>query len=94
MGELSYELYLSHMLVVLGTVALYRAVMGASQAWAFAVYAPAVVACVLLAGVLEKTVSAPLLRRWRSSRSRPPSVSIAQVAGSSARTADGAADRA
>lgn len=92
MGELSYELYLSHMLVVLGTVALYRAVMGASQAWTFAVYAPAVVACVLLAGVLERTVSAPLLRRWRSSRSRTPSVNIAQVAGSGA--GDVAADRA
>lgn len=94
MGELSYELYLSHMLVVLGTVALYRAAMGASQAWTFLVYPPAVVLCVVLAGVLEKTVSAPLLRRWRShsTSARPPSTDIAQLAGSGA--GEGSADKA
>ncbi|WP_431286615.1 acyltransferase family protein [Roseateles chitinivorans] len=54
MGRLSYELYLSHMFVVLGTVALYRALLGASQAWTFVVYVPSVVLCVGLAMALER----------------------------------------
>ncbi|ANH67332.1 acyltransferase [Mitsuaria sp. 7] len=53
MGRLSYELYLSHMFVVLGTVALYRALLGPSQAWTFVVYVPAVIASVGLAVALE-----------------------------------------
>ncbi len=88
MGELSYELYLSHMLVVLGAVALYRAAMGASQAWTFLVYPPAVVTCVALAGLLEKTVSGPSLRRWRGVAARSPGLITGSGAG------DGAADRA
>jgi peptidoglycan/LPS O-acetylase OafA/YrhL len=54
MGRLSYELYLSHMFVVLGAVALYRALLGPSQTWTFVVYVPAVVACVGLAVALER----------------------------------------
>ncbi|MDH0867799.1 acyltransferase [Mitsuaria sp. GD03876] len=77
MGRLSYELYLSHMFVVLATVAAYRALLGESQAWTFAVYLPAVAACVLLAVALER------LMRWRPSKAAPAS-SIAQVAGSGA----------
>jgi peptidoglycan/LPS O-acetylase OafA/YrhL len=54
MGSLSYELYLSHMFVVLGGVALYRALLGKEQAWTFTVYLPVLLACLGLALVLEK----------------------------------------
>jgi peptidoglycan/LPS O-acetylase OafA/YrhL len=54
MGSLSYELYLSHMFVVLATVGTYRAVLGKEQAWTFTVYLPVLVLCFGLALVLEK----------------------------------------
>jgi peptidoglycan/LPS O-acetylase OafA/YrhL len=54
MGSLSYELYLSHMFVVLATVELYRAALGKEQAWTFTVYLPVLLACFGLALVLEK----------------------------------------
>jgi len=54
MGSLSYELYLSHMFVVLGAVALYRALLGKEQVWTFAVYLPVLLLCCGLALVLEK----------------------------------------
>jgi peptidoglycan/LPS O-acetylase OafA/YrhL len=53
-GSLSYELYLSHMFVVLGAVGLYRAVLGKEQAWTFSVYLPVLALCVGLALVLER----------------------------------------
>jgi len=56
-GRLSYELYLSHMFVVLATVGAYRALLGATQAWNFAVYVPVVVCCYYLARLLEQRVS-------------------------------------
>jgi peptidoglycan/LPS O-acetylase OafA/YrhL len=54
MGSLSYELYLSHMFVVLAAVELYRAALGKEQAWTFTVYLPVLLACFGLALVLEK----------------------------------------
>jgi peptidoglycan/LPS O-acetylase OafA/YrhL len=57
MGSLSYELYLSHMFVVLGAVGLYRALLGKEQAWTFTVYLPLLLLCVGLALVLEKFTS-------------------------------------
>jgi peptidoglycan/LPS O-acetylase OafA/YrhL len=57
MGSLSYELYLSHMFVVLGAVGLYRALLGKEQAWTFTVYLPVLLLCVGLALVLEKFTS-------------------------------------
>lgn len=57
MGNLSYELYLSHMFVVLSAVALYRALLGKEQAWTFTVYLPVLLLCVGLALVLEKFTS-------------------------------------
>ena len=53
MGQLSYELYLSHMFIVLATVALYRASLGKVQTWTFAVYLPVLVCCYGLALLLE-----------------------------------------
>lgn len=69
MGRLSYELYLSHMFVVLAIVAAYRALLGESQAWTFVVYLPAVVVCVILASLIERGM-ARLLRGVRPGR--PP----------------------
>lgn len=57
MGELSYELYLSHMFVVLGAVALYRAAAGASQTWTFAIYVPVLVVCYWLATLIERLLA-------------------------------------
>lgn len=54
MGELSYELYLSHMFVVLAAAAIYRALLGENQAWTFMVYLPVLVLCCALANWLEK----------------------------------------
>jgi len=54
MGQLSYELYLSHMFVVLAAVALYRAQLGAMQTWTFAVYLPVLLCCYGLALLLER----------------------------------------
>jgi peptidoglycan/LPS O-acetylase OafA/YrhL len=58
MGALSYELYLSHMFIVLGAVALYRALLGKEQAWTVIVYLPVLVLCYALAVVLER-ISSP-----------------------------------
>jgi peptidoglycan/LPS O-acetylase OafA/YrhL len=63
MGALSYELYLSHMFIVLGTVALYRAGLGKVQTWTFTVYLPVIVACFGVALVLER-----LTARWSRRR--------------------------
>lgn len=57
MGALSYELYLSHMFVVLAAVAAYRALLGTRQDWTFAVYLPALLACFALAGWLGRISS-------------------------------------
>jgi peptidoglycan/LPS O-acetylase OafA/YrhL len=63
MGALSYELYLSHMFIVLGAVGLYRAALGKEQAWTFTVYLPVLAACFGLALVLER-----LTARWNRRR--------------------------
>ena len=57
MGRLSYELYLSHMLVVLGTVHAYRALLGDMQDWTFVVYVPVVVGSFGLALGLERATA-------------------------------------
>jgi peptidoglycan/LPS O-acetylase OafA/YrhL len=54
MGELSYELYLSHMFVVLAVVAGYRALLGPVQTWTFIVYVPVLMMCYGLAIVLNR----------------------------------------
>jgi peptidoglycan/LPS O-acetylase OafA/YrhL len=54
MGRLSYELYLSHMFIVLAAVALYRALLGEVQTWTFTVYLPVLLVCYGLALLLEK----------------------------------------
>jgi peptidoglycan/LPS O-acetylase OafA/YrhL len=54
MGRMRYELYLSHMCIVLATVAGYRALLGSQQAWTFAVYLPVLACCYVLARQLER----------------------------------------
>jgi peptidoglycan/LPS O-acetylase OafA/YrhL len=72
MGALSYELYLSHMFVVLGAVALYRALLGQVQSWTFTVYLPALVSCYALAILLERVAVSPAIgRRGGSGISMP-----------------------
>lgn len=68
MGRLSYEIYLSHMFVVLTAVLLYRQAYAPDLRWGFVVYAPCIVACVVLAAQLERWVTKPseswLRRAW------------------------------
>lgn len=66
MGALGYQLYLSHMFVVLGAFSAYRALFGARQDWTFAVYLPVLAACYLLA-----TMLAILPARLSAFRTRP-----------------------
>jgi peptidoglycan/LPS O-acetylase OafA/YrhL len=68
MGSLSYELYLSHMFVVLATAGLYRALFGDSQAWTFTVYLPVLVCCHFLARALERLTA--WMRTAASGRAR------------------------
>ncbi len=64
MGQLSYELYLSHMFIVLAGVALYRAYFGKLQDWNFMVYLPVLVCCYGLALVLERAAGTlPVTKR-------------------------------
>lgn len=62
MGRMSYELYLSHMFVVLAAVSLYRTLLGGVQTWTFTVYLPVLVICWFLARALER-LTAHLVRR-------------------------------
>lgn len=66
MGYLSYEIYLSHMFIVLSVCTMYRGYFGENMRWTFAVYVPVVLACLLLGVVLERWLSAPAMRYLRS----------------------------
>lgn len=69
MGRLSYELYLFHMFFVLGTVALYRGLLGDTQAWTFVAYPPVLLCSVWLARRLERA-TARLRTRLGTARTR------------------------
>jgi peptidoglycan/LPS O-acetylase OafA/YrhL len=56
-GFLSYELYLSHMFVVLGVVALYRALLGEDNAWTFVTYLPVLALSFMLAAGIGKAMN-------------------------------------
>ena len=71
-GQLSYEIYLTHMFVVYGAVRLFRASGGdLARGWLW--YLPALLLCWLLGSVVERYLSAPCERwlRARLQRSRP-----------------------
>ncbi len=63
MGRWSYEIYLSHMFVVLAVTPAYRALAGNDMRWTFLVYVPAMIVCTLLGGALHRHVSGPAARR-------------------------------
>ncbi|MEO7917415.1 MAG: acyltransferase family protein, partial [Dokdonella sp.] len=71
MGKLSYEIYLTHMFVVFGTVAIYRAI-NADPRLGFLWYAPVVLTCWALGAAFAHGWSIPLDRalraRWLGSR--------------------------
>jgi peptidoglycan/LPS O-acetylase OafA/YrhL len=78
MGALSYELYLSHMFVVLSAVALYRAGLGKDQSWTFLVYLPVLLVCFGVALLLERLTArrrssgSPGLPGWAAAAFRRP----------------------
>lgn len=70
MGSLSYELYLSHMFIVLAATGLYRSLLGEEQAWTFLVYLPVLVCCHALARLLER--AGARFTRYRATRPARP----------------------
>lgn len=66
LGRLTYEIYLSHMFIVLTVCTAFHAIMGEDMRWSFVVYVPTIVACVLLGIALERWVSLPALRYLRN----------------------------
>ena len=67
MGRLSYEIYLSHMFIVLAVCSAYRAHFGDNMRWTDTVYLPTLLACVLLGWALERWASVPS-RVWLRAR--------------------------
>lgn len=67
MGRLSYEIYLSHMFIVLSVCSAYRAYLVKDMSWTFAIYPPTLFACVLLGMALERWVIGPS-RVWLRAR--------------------------
>lgn len=70
MGRLSYEMYLTHMFVVFGTVALFEAV-GGDMVYGALWYPPAVLLCWALGAALAHGFSIPV-ERWMRQRWLPP----------------------
>ncbi|MFZ6798266.1 acyltransferase family protein [Undibacterium sp. Di24W] len=70
MGYLSYEVYLSHMFIVLSVCTAYRAYFGENMRWTFVVYVPVVVGCLVLGLLLERWVSTPAMQYLRSRASK------------------------
>lgn len=65
-GQLSYEIYLTHMFVVYGVVRLFRAAGGdMAQGWLW--YLPALALCWLLGTMVERYLSVPC-ERWLRGR--------------------------
>lgn len=66
MGRLSYELYLTHMFVVLAVVGTYQRLFEKDLGWGFLAYPPAIVGCVWLAAWLERRYCKPCERALRA----------------------------
>lgn len=89
MGRLSYEIYLSHMFVVLSAVAVYRSLFAPDMRWDFLVYPVAIGLAVALGACLERRVTHPCELALRGGASSPGSREYARAladrsAGSSA----------
>lgn len=70
MGRLSYEIYLSHMFIVLPVVALYRWALPDNLYWTFLVYPPTLMLCFALGGGIERKLGRPAAfwLGWRTGR--------------------------
>jgi peptidoglycan/LPS O-acetylase OafA/YrhL len=66
LGQLSYELYLTHMLVLIPFVAVIQSYFAAQKFWWICSYPIAIALCFGLAKLAETSVSKPLARRWLS----------------------------
>jgi peptidoglycan/LPS O-acetylase OafA/YrhL len=66
-GRLSYEIYLSHMFVVIAVVRLFH-MSGADMTWGVLWYLPAVPLCWLLGAAVARWISVPC-ERWLHARS-------------------------
>jgi peptidoglycan/LPS O-acetylase OafA/YrhL len=67
MGRLSYEIYLSHMFVVLTAVLWFRQAFAPDLRWGFLVYPVCIAACVALGAALQRWVTLPC-ERWLRAR--------------------------
>ncbi len=63
-GRLSYEIYLTHMFVVIAMLEIFRAA-GASMRWGVLWYAPTIAACWLLGWAVAKFFSIPCDKAMR-----------------------------
>jgi peptidoglycan/LPS O-acetylase OafA/YrhL len=72
-GQLSYEIYLTHMFVVFAVVRAYKA-MGGDPALGFLWYLPALPLCWLLGAMVERYISTPSERRLRTRLLSPSAV--------------------
>jgi peptidoglycan/LPS O-acetylase OafA/YrhL len=68
MGQLSYEIYISHMFVVLSTVALFRHFYAPNLRWDFVVYIPCIALCVWIGKALQRWLTLPCERYFRRAR--------------------------
>ena len=73
MGRLSYEIYLSHMFVVLSAVAIYRSFFAPDMRWDFVVYPIAISLAVMLGAFLERRVTQPCEQALRGRAPNPGS---------------------
>lgn len=78
-GRLSYEIYLTHMFVVYGTVRIFKAT-GGDMSLGFLWYVPALALCWLLGNLVERYVSTPAERWLRARWMTPSPASLAVVA--------------
>ncbi|MEO7106131.1 MAG: acyltransferase [Rhodoferax sp.] len=70
MGQLSYEIYISHMFVVLSTVALFRHFYAPNLRWDFVVYIPCIALCVWIGKALQRWLTLPCERYFRRANPR------------------------
>ncbi|MDR3398009.1 MAG: acyltransferase [Pandoraea sp.] len=77
MGRWSYEIYLSHMFVVLAVTPAYLAFARGDMRWTFLVYVPVLVVCTILGGALHRYVSGPAARRLLRRQPVPTTASVA-----------------
>ncbi|MBN4665300.1 acyltransferase [Pandoraea nosoerga] len=76
MGRWSYEIYLSHMFVVLAVTPAYLALSGGDMRWTFLVYPPVLIACTVLGGLLHRGVSIPAGRRLMRRKAAPGAANV------------------